>query len=741
MSKLGLLLGLPGYGGGGEEPGQAITDELGSELLAVSPQYLISAWAESNQPTVRVEKGYGSAIFQDLFPSTTGELFTAPNGAGQSATEFAGGERLFVEIPYNQALESKNTAGHPSAVTSASRRVMLDITTTTSPAFAGINAGTQDPSQHATERGYDANVSWTESLGLTVLCLDVPPASVTTEYNPVQTNGGASFQMKMQPGSNRWYPSTSVAVSQINAAARYLPSVKVHWTNSEGSTNTADLNISLLGGARHESVHSRTPSATSTPIRIFGPTLPLTGLSYAIIVCNDMITLSSVSVGSTTIPGIHKAAVSAMQANEIVVYGPVPYQLFPMDLDTETGDIQITVFGRANTAIEASHNGGAYATIGTTDANGYLSGTLSASSGSGTLSVREVGQASAAATVTNIRVGILVAVAGQSNADGRGDDVTLTATRTLYTNQIGNSTATQKSWIWVALEKLATQYSCPVGWAGYAVGSSYLYFDGASVDGRHGHWNAANPGGTTSRLLRLFLSRVLLAQTEPHFAIWHQGEQDAVDAVTSLQYKTALQAMWEKVQAVTGWTIPLHVMQIGANYPVADAKVDAIRQAQSEVVDDNPSLCSFGGALAHLPVQDETTQRVHFWTQAQKDNVADVFLRHALGAGRGPRFSSMVASGTTITITCTGGVSPLTIDAGEEAHPIGWTVSDGGGAKTVTAVSVSGLVITLTVNSSLTGTVSVKWLSHETGIGTTLLDSDATTPVPPEPFSQTVEAT
>ena len=100
----------------------------------------------------------------------------------------------------------------------------------------------------------------------------------------------------------------------------------------------------------------------------------------------------------------------------------------------------------------------------------------------------------------------------------------------------------------------------------------------------------------------------------------------------------------------------------------------------------------------------------------------------------------MKASGTTITITCTGGVSPLTISGGEAASPIGWTVTDGGGSKTVTGVSVSGLTITLTVNSALSGTVNVKWLSHYSGIGTTLLDSDATTPVPPEPFSQSVTA-
>lgn len=59
------------------------------------------------------------------------------------------------------------------------------------------------------------------------------------------------------------------------------------------------------------------------------------------------------------------------------------------------------------------------------------------------------------------------------------------------------------------------------------------------------------------------------------------------------------------------------------------------------------------------------------------------------------------------------------------------------GALTVLAgiIGVAGLVITLTASLAFTGAPTLTWLSSGNGIGTTLLDSDGTTPVPPEPFS------
>ena len=739
-SKRGYFPGSSGYA-----PLTSLALDGLSPVLAVSPQYLGGtgngqAWADARYPTVKVEKGYGSAVYQDLYPDpTTGELFTGPNGTGQTATAYAGSSKLFVEIPYNQALAGPLASGHPSVVTDASRRVMLDISTPTAPRFAGIQQGTQDASQSATERGYDTNVSVTTSGGLTFLSLDALPSSGTTDYRPIQNNGGTTQNILVNPGNYRWYaPEGSVAT--INPIR--MPSIKCAWRYADASIGTYDAGHAVCGGVSHENAEL-TPNATSTPMRIWGTTTPLTGSCYAVVILAGYPTITEIGPSGSLMPRLHKTCKGCYGANEVTVYSPIANQGFKLtSYSPAQGTIRIVCASAANRGIEASFNGGSWASIGTTDANGYLVGTLTGqAAGSGTLSIRVAGQVSAAATVSNVRVGFMVTRGGQSNADGRGDNITLTATRSIASSAWANSTATQKSWIWALLQDRATALSCPVIMGGRSAGSTRLYFDsGGTSDGRHGHWAYNNPGTVIADNFAILTNYAFTQQTEPNFCIWHQGEEDAANGNTKAQYKTALVNMWTEFQSRTGWANKLWVMSLGRNSPVSDANTDAIRLAQIEAVNENPTLFEMGGCLAHLTVGDGGSDLVHFWTQAQKDAVVAVFLRHALGSGRGPRFSSMVASGTTITIQCTGGVTPLTISGGEAASPIGWTVTDGGGSKTVTAVAVSNLQITLTVNSSLSGTVTVKWLSGATGIGTTLLDSDGTTPVPPEPFSQSVVA-
>ena len=737
-----LLLGVPGVIGSGSYAEVTVPLEGVTASVAISPQYLTTDWAAARYPTVRVEKGYGSGTYQNLYPDPgTGELFTAANGGGQSATAFAAGEKLLVEIPYNQALSDPDHASQPSVITDDSRRVLLDISTPTAPSFAGYQQGTQDASQHATERGYDLKLSVANNAGFTMMALDNAPSTGTTQYDPFRSTSRSLF---VQPNINRWYDQGIVAVATLPSAQHRKPSLKISHQDEEGIQNTKDYGLAIHGGAYHENAAAPTVSGTAVAWYLWGTTNSLTGRSYgAVIIAGSYLTPSQLLYSGDITKRMYGACRNIWAADEVSVMGPLPYHLFPMSLSTETATLKIICASGPNRAIEASFNGESYQTIGTTDANGYLVGSYTgAGKGTGTLNVRVVGQTTLT-SVANVRVGIYVAMLGQSNAIGRGDNVILTANRTVFANTVSNSTATQKSWMWAFAQNLATEYSCPIAMGGWAAGATYLYFDtGGSSDGSHGHWNEANAGAVVISDFRKAVQYFLIGQEEPNITIWHQGESEAAsgNGYTLAKYKPALVAMWEGIKERTGLTGKLHLMQIGRVGTTTDSQVDTMRQTLWQCVADRPGLFEYGGCLAHLPVEDtlDSGQNVHFYTVAQKTNVVNVFKRHALGSGRGPRYSSMVASGTTITITCTGGVSPLTIDAGEEASPIGWTVTDGGGSNAVTAVSVSGLVITLTVTSTVSGTVTVKWLSHYSGIGTTILDSDATTPVPPEPFEQSV---
>ena len=703
--------------------------------VAISPMYLVPAWQAGSQPTVRVEKGFGSGVFADLYPHTDGKLYTATNGGGQEASVYAGGSKLLVETPYNQCLASKDASGHPTAVTSNTRRVLLDVSVTNAPRFAGIAQGTQDASQSLTERGYDLNVNVTTNTGVTFLSFDALPSSGTTDYRSYQNNGGSTLNVFVNPGNNRWYPN-EVTVASLNPLR--MPAIKCVLADQDGSASTSDLVHSIAGGASHAN-GSRTVAATSTPMRIWGPTSPLTGACYAFVMFSGSYqTISNFQPTGTLIPRLHKAAANVYGANELTLYSPIQNQGFKLtSYSPAQGAIEIVCASAPLRAIEASFNGGAYATIGTTDANGFLVGSLTGlSSADGTLNVRVVGQASVAATVSNVRVGFAVNPLGQSNADGRGDDITLTATRSIASNGWANSTATQKSWIWALLQNRATALSCPVIKGGRSAGATYLYYNAlGSSDGRHGHWNPNNPGTSTTDNFAEAVAYAHTQRTEPNFCIWHQGEEDANGGVTKANYKQALVDMWTEFRARTGWTNKLWVMVIGRDGVVADNNVNQIRYAQIEAVNENPSLFEMGGCLAHLPVGDGTTDFVHFWTQAQKDAVVAVFLRHAFGSGRAHRYSSGSKGSTTANLTFTGGSGNLTVGA---SPTLGWTCTDGSGSITVTDCTASGSQLTLTFNRAISGSLLVKWCSHYSGVGATIADSDATTPLPPEPFEVTL---
>jgi len=724
----GQIIGWLGNAGGAARPPVAL-DGISGVVLAVSTAYLVDAWMVAARATVRVERGYGSGVFQDLYPHTDGQLYTAPNGGGTEASAWAAGARLLVETPYNQVLASESALGHPAAVTDATRRVLLDVSLPTSPAFAGISQGTQDPAQSATQRGYDANVSVVLNSGVTLMSLDSDVNS--TGANLFSSNGGSSIYLLSDPGNARWY-AQDIAVATVRPTT--LPTLKIAFADQNGALSTQDYSHGWAGGVSHANSPA-VLSATSTPLRLWGATSPLRGRSYAaIIVAGQYITPSQIGTSGTLVPRLSGVAKNRYGANEISVYSPIPNQTFKVSsFSPATGSIRVVCASAANRGIEASFNGGAWASIGTTDSNGYLVGALEGqAAGSGTLSLRVAGQGSAATTVSNVRVGIVVTRGGQSNADGRGDNIALSVTRSLASNAWTNSTATQKSWVWALLQDLGTSYSAPVAMGGRSLGATYLYFNAAgSTDGRHGAWHPLNPGNNVTSNFAEWVAYAHTQQTEPNFCIWHQGEEDAAGAVTKAQYKAALILMWETFKARSGWSNKLWLMVIGRDGVVADNNVNQIRYAQIEAVADRPDLFEMGGSLAHLPVGDGGADNVHFWTQGQKDSVVAVFKRHALGAGRSHRYSSGSKSTNAATIVFTGGVGNLTDGA---SPTLGWTCSDGSGAITMAAATSSGSTVTLTFSRPIIGNLTVKWCSHFSGIGATLVDSDATTPLPPEPF-------
>lgn len=710
--------------------------------VAISPQYLDATWQFNQRATVRAQKAY-TGVFTDLYPHSTGELFTLAGGAGQTATAWAAGSNLIVDIPYNQSLASEVASGHPTPVTDTSRCLLLDISTPTCPAFAGIQQGTQDAGQHVSERGYDLNVSIATTNPFLGISVDQLPATGTTDYRPWQNNTGTTINLLVNPGNNRYYPTPGV-VASINPGAATglrLPTVRtvLHTTYGESPTKCAIYAID--GGVCQEVSYTTVESATSTPMRWCGVTTPLTGRSYGLVfITGAYETVADLKYNGTLSKRMHGICHNRYAASELRVCSPLPYKSTPINLTTGLGAMRIVATSGVNRALEASWNGGAYAVIGTTDGYGHLVGTLAGCAvGTGTLLVRVVGQTTNVITVSNVRVGVFGVRAGQSNADERGDDITLTSARTLVSTGITNSTATKKSWIWVRLQQLATQFSSPLQMGGYSAGATLLCFDsGGTTDGRHGQWHPRNPTTVTVSAFNAFIACCHAADDEPNFVVYHQGEEDAAagGAVTTAMYKAAMAELVAEFRTRTGWaTVPFYVMSIGRDGTVTDANVDRIRYAQQQGWDDGTT--SAGGCLAHIDPAGDTVAHVHFWTQAEKDAVAAVFARHSVtgAGGRAHQYSSGSKTTTEVTLNFTGGSGGLVPGA---SPTIGWTCTDGSGALTVTGASVTTSQIVLTMNRTIVGTVLTKWCSHYSGVASTIRDSDATTPLPPEPFEVSI---
>ena len=710
--------------------------------VAISPQYLDAAWQFSQRATVRVQKAY-TGVFTDLYPHSTGELFTSPGGAGSSATTWAAGSRLIVDIPYNQALASEVASGHPTPVTDTSRCLQLDISIPTCPSFAGIEQGTQDAGQHATERGYDLNVSVATTNPFLGVSIDEYPATLNTDYRPWQNNTGTTHNLLVNTASRRYYPTPGLCVSTNpgSTTGLRLPTVRTVLHESIGNRSNYRGVFTLDGGVVVASnVTNVAESATSTPMRWAGVTNPLTGRAYGLVfITGAYKTVADLRYNGTISKRLHGVCHRRYAASELRVCSPVQYKTTPINLTTGLGAMRIVATSGANRALEASWNGGAYAAIGTTDGYGHLVGTLPGCSvGSGSLMVRVVGQTANVVTVSDVRVGVVIARAGQSNADERGDDITLTSTRTIAAGAISNSTATKKSWIWNRLQQMATQYSSPLQMDGWSAGATLLCYDtGGTTDGSHGHWHPRNTGISTTNAFIEFVGNCNVADDEPNYVIYHQGEEDAaaLGGTPTAKYKAAMAELVTEFRTRTGWsTVPFYVMSLGRDGVVNDANVDKIRYAQQQGWDDGTT--SAGGCLAHINLIGDAAL-VHFWTQDEKDQVAAIFKRHSVagGGGRAHRYSSGSKGTTTITLNFTGGSGDLVPGA---SPTIGWTCTDGGGALTVSSVSVTASQIILTVNRTISGSVLTKWCSHYSGVGSTIRDSDAVTPLPPEPFEVTL---
>lgn len=799
-------------------------------LFAVSPIMCNPAWANKGYPLVRVEVGYGSKNFQDLYPGTDDNLY---NRFGVLASTAYSGSKLLVETPYNQFAFDPYSSSHPVPM-DPSYRVLLDVDASGAPFFAGYGTDTQDSNQHATIRAYSTNIRWIQNASsyFSIMALDSQVGSEQVELFQDNVDGGTRFVLN-NSGANQYYENGALAVAKLSDAT--FPQFKQQWARnfSDFGRPTKYSQNGMLWGVTSGQNSGTAVSSTSYALNLFGPVAPLKGKVWmAALFENEILAASMNWSASTSIPKRWAPfAAKSLAANQFAIVYPTNNATIPIDLVAVTATIPIKIVGRPGVTYEAHWKDTTYVALGTADAStGILESSLTAQPvGTNTLTIRETSSGTTL-TRTGVAVGIVIAIMGESEIDGRGhmfantipagslrkngtnltalgcfgtntpttdvgihaggagytvgDTLTfvggtgtaahmqvgavdgsgaVTAWKTNFvnctagtytavpTNPIATTGGTgtgctidvlawgcalSPSYSLLVCQALYNQFACPLAIIQLTLGSTGVV--SPTFVGGAANWDPnAAPGINTSTFSQS-INQLMLNQAElvlPNFFLMHFGVNDAAFSASSAQfvaYYTAMGTAYRNdVNSSFVISLPLNMSATSASA----ANTDNIRAAQKTLW----GTAGYEAAGSFAQVNPDLADGVHTLTVAQKQIEADTVIRywrhHWLGGSqaRAPQYSSGAVVGGNLQVTFTGGTSPFT-HSGGSSEVIGWKVSDANGARTVTNVAISGLVVTLTCDQALSGAVTLQWASNASIIGTTLLDSDATTPLPPEPF-------
>ncbi len=435
---------------------------------------------------------------------------------------------------------------------------------------------------------------------------------------------------------------------------------------------------------------------------------------------------------------------------------PVQYQTYQRSSGVANIPITGTYTGGPGTlTIEASFNGGSYATIAT-GSGGNFSGTLSAqAAGQGTLTVRFKNATGISTTVSTVGIGDVFVIAGQSNAVGLlGSLQTYSGSLVATAFNGSGSGYAAGAWqqandpfyvggvfgsLWPLLATLhMADQGVPCAFIETPVGGKPLANDGTGNDWYFTkHRPDTGASGTGYGFITTQWGRAATGGAVA--TLWYQGENDADGGVTEDTYAAALIEFVNNVYADTG-SQPLIPMQIGGssantfNRPIALAISDAVK---------------LGTHLLGMPTVYDVTNNLHISSNPEGQTAANRFwavikselLGGAAGAGHGPRVVSCQynAARTTVTV-CFDKV----LKTGLTFSTSAWKVTGNGTPDTVTGVAyhstnTQAVVLTLSGAASLPIVVAFADIDNPAGLtvplGPNFTMPDASTiNLPAEPF-------
>lgn len=319
------------------------------------------------------------------------------------------------------------------------------------------------------------------------------------------------------------------------------------------------------------------------------------------------------------------ATITVASSTTITLTSPANHQVFQRSGTTGTIVVSGTNHDTGPHSIEASWNGGGYVTIGTAvAANATFSGSLSAQpQGAGTLTVRFVDTPSTFIQATNVGVGDVFLIMGQSNGLGQG------SSNQAYFSESRKASEFGKDYLWKELVDPTgdnTGQVDPVG-TGQGGGSVWPIVATnflANVKIPIGIINRCEGGTTISQWQPGpdHQDRGTLYGSAVHAAIacggvkgvpWWQGESDA--ATLQATYQAALATIAATIHADLGCKLMPCKLQDGTSYPTVNGAIAAEWASDANVL-TGPDLSDLQGDGLHLLLNGPIQEAAARWWMA-----------------------------------------------------------------------------------------------------------------------------
>lgn len=314
-------------------------------------------------------------------------------------------------------------------------------------------------------------------------------------------------------------------------------------------------------------------------------------------------------------------------------------------------------------------------------------------------------------------VGILVACLGQSNMVGmfgNADSPAAAHPATAMHTASGWASVAHSNGARSLANGIRAGTSMPVGLLNYAVGGTTI-----------SQWT--NTGGSQ---WTAFIAGLTAVGGDCEIVLWHQGETDAINGTSKATYKAGLTTLYSNLRTATGRNtseLPFGCALVGNidHVSATDASMQAIRQGQQEWISETTGVFFAGSSVDCVTNGDGLHWTAPYYGRMGLRYAQAVLHRYGLESygAEGPRIRSATISGDTVTVTVVhdGGSALKELDGSTDGGSVtGFQVSNDNFATTLTISSTafSGNTIVLTLSTTPTGNVKLRYQYGETPVVT-----------------------